>query len=150
MVYGSRFLNGRPSAPFATIAGNRFLTSVTNVLYGASLTDMETCYKIMRADLARSLDLTSNSFDLEPEITGKLLRRGTRIVELPVQFAPRSKAEGKKIRWRHGFTALCRPRARTLRSPVRTAPGSAAPASGMQTAQCSGSSRNARCTMHNV
>jgi len=106
VVYGSRFLNGRPDAPFATIAGNRFLTSVTNVLYGASLTDMETCYKIMAADLARSLDLTSNSFDLEPEITGKLLRRGTHIVELPVQFAPRSKAEGKKIRWRHGFTAL--------------------------------------------
>jgi len=106
VVYGSRFLNGRPDAPFATIAGNRFLTSVTNVLYGASLTDMETCYKIMAADLARSLDLTSNSFDLEPEITGKLLRRGTRIVELPVQFAARSKADGKKIRWRHGFAAL--------------------------------------------
>jgi glycosyltransferase involved in cell wall biosynthesis len=106
VVYGSRFLNGRPDAPFATIAGNRFLTTVTNVLYGASLTDMETCYKILAADLARSLDLRSNSFDLEPEITGKLLRRGTRILELPIHFAPRSKAEGKKIRWRDGVTAL--------------------------------------------
>lgn len=106
VVYGSRFLNGRPDAPFATIAGNRFLTSVTNVLFGAALTDMETCYKIMDAALARSLDLRSNSFDIEPEITAKLLRRRARILELPVRFEPRSRAEGKKIRWRHGWTAL--------------------------------------------
>jgi glycosyltransferase involved in cell wall biosynthesis len=106
VVYGSRFLGGRPDAPFATVAGNRFLTMVTNVLFAASLTDMETCYKIMAADVARSLDLESNSFDIEPEITGKLLRRGTRILELPIRFEPRSRAEGKKIRWRHGWTAL--------------------------------------------
>ena len=119
VVYGSRFLNGRTAARFATVAGNRFLTSVTNVLYGASLTDMETCYKIMVADLARSLELTSNSFDLEPEITGKLLRRGTRILELPIHFEPRSKAEGKKIRWRDGLTAL----GVLVRERFRSAPG---------------------------
>jgi dolichol-phosphate mannosyltransferase len=106
VVYGSRFLNGRPAAPFATLAGNRVLTAVTNALFGANLTDMETCYKIMAGDVARSLDLRANSFDLEPEITGKLLRRGIPIVELPVRFEPRSRAEGKKIRWRHGWTAL--------------------------------------------
>ena len=66
VVYGSRFLNGPTAAPFATVAGNRFLTLVTNVLYGASLTDMETCYKIMVATLARSLELTSNSFHSSP------------------------------------------------------------------------------------
>lgn len=106
VVYGSRFLNGRPDAPLATLAGNRFLTAVTNVLFRASLTDMETCYKIMTGEVARSLDLRANSFDLEPEITGKLLRRGIPILELPVRFEPRSRAQGKKIRWRHGWTAL--------------------------------------------
>ena len=106
VVYGSRFLNGRPDAPFATIAGNRFLTSVTNVLYGASLTDMETCYKIMAADLARSLDLTSNSFDLEPE--NHRQAPAPRHPHRRAARAVRAAFEGRRqeIRWRHGFTAL--------------------------------------------
>lgn len=106
VVYGSRFLNGRPDAPFMTVAGNRFLTAVTNLLYGSRITDMETCYKIMRADVARALDLTSNRFDIEPEITAKVLLSGHRIVERPVVFQPRSKAEGKKIKWRDGVRAV--------------------------------------------
>lgn len=106
VVYGSRFLAGRPSAPALTLAANRVLTFLTNALYGASLTDMETCYKIMRTDVARSLDLRANRFDVEPEITAKLLLAGHRIVERPVRFSPRSRAAGKKIGWRDGFAAV--------------------------------------------
>jgi glycosyltransferase involved in cell wall biosynthesis len=106
VVYGSRFLHGSQGAPFVSVAANRFLTSLTNVLYGANLTDMETCYKVMRSDLARTLSLEANRFDIEPEITGKLLRAGHRIVERPVRFEPRSRAQGKKIGWRDGVKAI--------------------------------------------
>jgi glycosyltransferase involved in cell wall biosynthesis len=106
VVYGSRFLNGARGAPWVTVAANRLLTGVTNVLYGSALTDMETCYKVMRTDVARSLRLTANRFDIEPEITARLLRGRHRIQELPVRFDPRSRAQGKKIGWRDGFRAL--------------------------------------------
>jgi glycosyltransferase involved in cell wall biosynthesis len=106
VVYGSRFLAGRPAAPWLTIAANRFLTGVTNLLYGSRVTDMETCYKVMRTGIARSLGLVANRFDIEPEITAKLLRRGHRIVEIPVRFEPRSRTAGKKIGWRDGVTAI--------------------------------------------
>jgi glycosyltransferase involved in cell wall biosynthesis len=106
VVYGSRFLNGRPSAPWITVAANQVLTTLTNVLYRASLTDMETCYKIMRTRVARSLRLTANRFDIEPEITARLLRLGHGIEERPVRFEPRSRAQGKKIRWHDGVRAI--------------------------------------------
>jgi glycosyltransferase involved in cell wall biosynthesis len=106
VVYGSRFLNGTPAAPFISVAANRFLTGMTNVLYGSRLTDMETCYKVMRADVARALELEANRFDIEPEITAKLLRAGHNIVERPVRFEPRSRAQGKKIGWRDGVKAI--------------------------------------------
>ena len=106
VVYGSRFLAGRPPAPWITIAANRVLTGATNLLFGGSLTDMETCYKIMRADVARSLKLDANRFDIEPQITARLLRAGHRIHELPVTFDPRSRAQGKKIGWRDGVRAV--------------------------------------------
>jgi len=106
VVYGSRFLNGTAGVPLVSWAANRMLTTTTNVLYGGSLTDMETCYKIMRADVARSLNLQANRFDIEPEITARLLRAGHHIVEVPVQFNPRSRAQGKKIGWRDGLHAL--------------------------------------------
>ncbi len=105
-VYGSRFMHDAPHVPLVTRLGNATLTRLTNLLYGSALTDMETCYKIMRGDLARSLPLVSNRFDIEPEITVQLLKRGARIVELPVTFSPRSKAAGKKIRWRDGWHAV--------------------------------------------
>jgi len=105
-VYGSRFLRGSQGAPLKTVLANRFLTGLTNVLYGSKLTDMETCYKIMRADVARALALECNRFDIEPEITAKLLRAGHRIVERPVKFEPRSRAQGKKIGWRDGLQAI--------------------------------------------
>jgi glycosyltransferase involved in cell wall biosynthesis len=106
VVYGSRFLDGRSTAPTVSRAANRLLTAATNLLYGASLTDMETCYKIMRTDVARSLGLTASRFDIEPQITARLLRRGIVIHELPVRFDARTRAQGKKINWRDGVRAL--------------------------------------------
>jgi glycosyltransferase involved in cell wall biosynthesis len=106
VVFGSRFLAPTSTAPLTTVLANRFLTLVTNVLFGASITDMETCYKVMRTTTARSLDLRANRFDIEPEITAKLLRRGHRIIERPVRFEPRSRAAGKKIGWRDGVAAV--------------------------------------------
>jgi glycosyltransferase involved in cell wall biosynthesis len=106
VVYGSRFLDGTARAPRMTIVGNRMLTAATNLLYGSAITDMETCYKIMRTEIAHSLKLSASRFEIEPQITARLLRGGHRIHELPVRFAPRSKAEGKKIKWRDGMRAL--------------------------------------------
>lgn len=114
VVYGSRFLSratpdalaSRPDAPWLTVVANRVLTAITNAVHGSSLTDMETCYKIMRADVARGLELTADRFDIEPEITGRLLLAGHAIQELPVTFTPRSRAAGKKIGWRDGVTAI--------------------------------------------
>jgi glycosyltransferase involved in cell wall biosynthesis len=106
VVYGSRFLHGRPAAPWLTIAANQFLTTVTNVLFGARLTDMETCYKVMTTRVARSLRLESDRFDIEPEITAKLLRAGHRIIELPIHFSPRTRQAGKKIGWKDGVHAV--------------------------------------------
>jgi len=94
------------SAPFVTVAGNRLLTALTNVLFGSSLTDMETCYKVMRGDIARALVLSADRFDIEPEITVPLLLGGHRIVERPVRFDARSRSAGKKMRWRDGWMAL--------------------------------------------
>jgi glycosyltransferase involved in cell wall biosynthesis len=106
VVYGSRFLAGRPVGPWLSVAANRALTALTNVLFGGGLTDMETCYKVMRTGVARSLQLESNRFDIEPEITAKLLRQQRRIVERPVKFDPRNRASGKKIGWRDGLHAV--------------------------------------------
>jgi glycosyltransferase involved in cell wall biosynthesis len=106
VVYGSRFLAGRPDAPWLSIFANQVLTTITNVLFGGRLTDMETCYKIMAADVAKSLNLESNRFDIEPEITAKLLRAGHTIHELPIRFEPRSRAQGKKIGWKDGVRAI--------------------------------------------
>ena len=106
VVYGSRFLAGRPDAPWLSIFANQVLTGVTNMLFGGRLTDMETCYKLMTREIAQSLNLESNRFDIEPEITAKLLRAGHSILELPIRFEPRSRAQGKKIGWRDGFRAI--------------------------------------------
>ena len=106
VVYGSRFFEGRSDSPRLTYVANKVLTMMTNALYGSSLTDMETCYKIMRVDVARSLALSADRFDIEPEITAKLLRNGHRIAELPVRFSPRSRSAGKKIGWKDGLIAI--------------------------------------------
>lgn len=104
--YGSRFLAGRPDAPWLSILANQVLTGVTNLLFGGQLTDMETCYKLMTTEVAQGLCLECNRFDIEPEISAKLLRDGHSILELPVRFEPRSRAQGKKIGWRDGVRAI--------------------------------------------
>ena len=106
VVYGSRFLAGRPAGPWISFAANRALTALTNMLFGGQLTDMETCYKLMRTPVARSLKLESSRFEIEPEITAKLLQQNRKIVERPVRFDPRSRAGGKKIKWSDGFHAV--------------------------------------------
>jgi len=106
VVYGSRFLEGRRGTLFSAYLANRFLTFLTNLLYNANLTDMETCYKAIRASLLEDLVLRSNAFDIEPEITAKLLKAGARLREVPIRYAGRTYQEGKKIGWRDGLQAI--------------------------------------------
>jgi len=107
VVYGSRFLGGPHKAMFFShMLGNKLLTLITNILYDTILSDMETCYKVFRADVVRGLRLRSRRFDLEPEITAKILKRGYRIYEVPISYYGREYEEGKKITWRDGPVAL--------------------------------------------
>ena len=106
VVYGSRFLGPRKAMLFWHMLGNKFLTLVTNVLYNAILSDMETCYKVLDGELARSLKLKSEGWGIDPEITAKVLRQGHRIFEVPISYYGREYFEGKKISWRDGFTVL--------------------------------------------
>ena len=85
---------------------NKFLTVVTNVLFGSHLTDMETCYKMIKTSLFKSLDIESQRFEIEPEITAKLLKKGYKITEVPISYKGRSYHEGKKITWRDGLVTL--------------------------------------------
>ncbi len=105
-VYGSRFLGPRKAMLFWHMLGNKFLTLVTNVLYNAILSDMETCYKVLDGDLARGLNLKSDGWGIDPEITAKVLKKGHRIFEVPISYYGREYFEGKKISWRDGFTVL--------------------------------------------
>jgi glycosyltransferase involved in cell wall biosynthesis len=106
VVYGSRFLGRHRVFLFTHYLGNRLVTLATNVLYNTMLTDMETCYKVMRTDVLRSFTLESNGFGIEPEITAKIFKRGYRVYEVPITYAGRGYDEGKKITWTAGFTAL--------------------------------------------
>jgi glycosyltransferase involved in cell wall biosynthesis len=107
VVYGSRFLGGpRKAMFFWNMIANHLLTFVTNILYNAILSDMETCYKVFRADVIRDIPLRSRRFDFEPEITAKVLKRGYRIYEVPISYNGREWEEGKKITWRDGVIAL--------------------------------------------
>ncbi len=106
VVYGSRFLGEHKAMLFWHSVGNRLLTLVTNILYDSTLTDMETCYKLIPLDLIRRIPLRARRFDFEPEITAKILKRGHRIYEVPISYAGRELSEGKKISWRDGFPAL--------------------------------------------
>jgi glycosyltransferase involved in cell wall biosynthesis len=106
VVYGSRFLGPRKAMMFWHMMGNKLLTLVTNVLYNAILSDMETCYKVFRADVIKGIPLRSRRFELEPEITAKVLKRGHRIFEVPISYYGREYNEGKKITWREGPKAL--------------------------------------------
>ena len=106
VVFGSRFIGRRRVFLLTHYAGNRFLTFVTNVLYNTMLTDMETCYKVMRTEVIRSMRLESNGFEIEPEMTAKIFKRHYRVYEVPITYDGRGYEAGKKITWRDGFVAL--------------------------------------------
>jgi glycosyltransferase involved in cell wall biosynthesis len=107
VVYGSRFLGGpRRPTMFWHMVANKLLTFITNILYNNILTDMETGYKLFRSELVKSITIRSNSFDFEPEITAKLLKRRARIYEVPISFNPRDYNEGKKIGLVDAFQAV--------------------------------------------
>jgi glycosyltransferase involved in cell wall biosynthesis len=105
-VYGSRFLGRHRVFLYTHYMGNRFLTFVTNVLYNTTLTDMETCFKAIRADRVRRMTLRSNRFGIEPEITAKLFKMDCRVYEVPITYEGRGYDEGKKISWKDGLEAL--------------------------------------------
>lgn len=108
VCYGSRLSGGKPSRSFmfTHLLGNKFLSLLTNILYGSTLTDMETCYKAFRADFIKDIDIKSDRFDFEPEITAKVLKKHARLYELPVSYYGREFNEGKKITWRDGIFAI--------------------------------------------
>ncbi len=106
VVYGSRFLGRHRVFLFTHYLGNWVLTLITNVLYNTMLTDMETCYKLMRADVLRSMTLRSNGFGIEPELTAKIFKRHYRVYEVPITYDGRGYEDGKKITWRDGVVAL--------------------------------------------
>jgi hypothetical protein len=105
VVYGSRFL-GRPRQMSVNGLANLVLTMLTNLLYGARISDMETAYKMVRREVFDRLLLECRRFDFEPEITAKLLRCGYTILEVPITYTPRSRQEGKKIKWQDGVVAV--------------------------------------------
>jgi len=108
VVYGSRLSGGKVARAFNFwhLVGNKMLTLVTNVLYNSILSDMETCYKVFRADVIKNLQIKSNRFDFEPEITAKVLKRKHKLYEMPISYYGRDFSEGKKITWRDGFAAI--------------------------------------------
>ena len=107
VIYGSRFLGGpRAAMSLSHTLGNQFLTIITNLLYGTSLSDMETCYKCFRRDVINGMVLRSRAFEIEPELTAKILKRGYTIFEVPITYNGRDFHEGKKISWKDGFSAV--------------------------------------------
>jgi glycosyltransferase involved in cell wall biosynthesis len=107
-VFGSRFMGGRPHRVlyFWHMVGNRFLTLLSNMFTNLNLTDLETCYKVFRAPLVKSLDLRENRFGFEPEVTAKLARTRCRIYEVGISYNGRTYSEGKKVNWKDGFRAI--------------------------------------------
>jgi hypothetical protein len=108
-VYGTRLRGGEPQRAhlFWHYAGNRFLSLLTNVLFNTTISDMEVGYKAFRGELIRSIELVSDDFRFEPEVTAKLLRnRDVRLYEVPISYYGRTYAEGKKITWRDGIAAV--------------------------------------------
>jgi glycosyltransferase involved in cell wall biosynthesis len=106
VVFGSRFLGRHTGMYFWNALGNKGLTFLTNFLFNCWISDMETCYKVMRTDIMRDLRLESNDFRLEPEIAAKVLKRGERIYEMPVSYLGRTYEEGKKMKPSQGLYAI--------------------------------------------
>ena len=108
VVYGSRFMGGRPHRVvyFWHMVGNRLITLASNMATNLNLTDMETCYKMMRREVLDSFTLLEDRFGIEPELTSRIARGGWRVYEVGISYHGRTYAEGKKIGWRDGFQAL--------------------------------------------
>lgn len=107
VVYGSRFLGGPHRVLFFWhYVGNRFLTTLSNMFTDLNLSDMETCYKVFRAEVLKGMKLSSERFGIEPEMTARVARSQARIYEVPISYHGRTYAEGKKIGWRDGFAAI--------------------------------------------
>jgi glycosyltransferase involved in cell wall biosynthesis len=106
VVYGSRFLGKPENMRLFNYWANKSLTLLTRLLYKARISDMETCYKLMRSDLIKEITIESDRFNFEPEITAKLLRRGAHICEVPISYCGRDFEQGKKIKWHDGFSAV--------------------------------------------
>lgn len=108
VVYGSRFVGGDAHRVllYWHMVGNRILTTMSNALTNLNLTDMETCYKVFRAKVIKSITIRSNRFDFEPEITAKVARGGGRVYEVGISYAGRDYSEGKKITWVDGIKAI--------------------------------------------
>jgi len=106
VVYGSRFTGEHRNMLFWHMVGNKFLSLVTNVLYNTTLSDMETCYKLFKREALEGIEIKSNRFEFEPEITAKILKKKIRIYEVPISYAGREYSEGKKITWKDGILAL--------------------------------------------
>ena len=106
MVYGSRFLGRNNRVPLANLLANKALTTATNFLFGAELTDEATAYKVFSREVIADMELHSNGFEICPEITAKVLKAGYRIVEVPVAYYPRSRDQGKKLNWTDGLMAV--------------------------------------------
>lgn len=121
VVYGTRVFSSHSAYSYWYVMGNRFVTNVANVLYNVYLSDMNTCYKLFPRDVGMALNLEARGFDVDPEITAKLLRLGHRIYEVPIEYAARSRAEGKKVRARDGIISV-RVLARCRFWAPRTAP----------------------------
>ncbi len=106
VVYGSRFLGAHLSTWFVYEMGNKFVTLLTKILYNTNITDMETGYKVMRKKVVDGLHIEAHRFDVEPEITAKILKAGYQIYEVPVTYFGRKFSEGKKLTWRDGVVAV--------------------------------------------
>ncbi len=106
VVFGSRFLGGRPRMTFLQYWGNRVVNIAVNLLYGTRLTDIETCYQVFRLEALQGMTLDNNRFAFTVELCVKLVKRGYRIKEIPIGYEPRTRAEGKKVYWGDGFASL--------------------------------------------
>jgi len=106
VVYGSRFLGTHRVFMFWHYFGNKLLTWLTNILYNTMLTDMETCYKVFRVEVFKKLNIRSNRFDFEAEVTAKVFKQKLKVIEVPITHYGRGYEEGKKITWKDGFVAI--------------------------------------------
>lgn len=106
VVYGSRFLGPHLSTMFIYAQGNKFVTLVTNLLFNSNITDMETGYKVFRRKVLKGITINAKRFDMEPELTAKVLKKGYQIYEVPISYFGRKFSEGKKLTWRDGVIAL--------------------------------------------